>query len=97
MQYVFMGDQQEVRIVTFNTLHNGCLNSDGSAFDGQQSKVDSLASRKGLFVKCHLTELIQSVIVGPNTQPHFFTLIKRLADRYQLNVSVEKSQLSPWK
>jgi hypothetical protein len=89
--------EQEVRIVTFNTLHNGCLNSDGSPFDGQQSKVDNLENRKGFFVKCRLTELIQSVIVGPNAQPHFFTLIKRLADRYQLNVPVEKSQLLPWK
>jgi hypothetical protein len=78
-------------------LHNGCLNSDGSPFDGNQSKVDGFKNRRGFYIKSRLAELIQSVIIGPNAQPHFFTLIKRLAARYQLDVPVEKSLFLPWK
>lgn len=86
--------EQEVRVLTMNSLHSGCMNPDGSPFQlGGLGLFDP--SRKGFYVKCWLQELIQAVIVGPNAQPHFFTLIKRLVSRYGLIVEVEKSQLSP--
>lgn len=86
--------EQEVRVLTMNSLHSGCLNPDGSPYQlGGPGLFDP--SRNGFYVKCRLRELIQTVIVGPNAQPHFFTLIKRLVSRYRLFVEVEKSRLSP--
>jgi len=84
--------EEEVRIMTNNFLHSGCLNPDGS----QATKpypVDP--NRKGFYVKCRLTELVEAVIVGPNVQPHFHTLIKKLIVRYCLCATVEKSRLAP--
>ena len=84
--------EQEVRIVTLNSLHSGCLNANGHAVAERQPVFDP--NGKGFYVKCRLQELIQAVIVGPNVQPHFFTLVKRLVNRYRLFVEVEPSKLS---
>ena len=85
--------EQEVRVVTLNSLHSGCLNPDGHPIDDGQPVFDPMSN--GLYVKCRLQELIQAVIVGPNAQPHFLRLIKRLVSRYRLFVEVEPSKLSP--
>lgn len=77
-------NEQEVRIITPNV----CFNSDGISVNQDQF------TQKGLYVKCQLQTLIQAIIVGPCAEPHFFTLIERLAGRYRLCVDVTKSQLS---
>lgn len=89
--------EQEVRIITMNCLHSGCLAPDGNPVSDYQLTGPALfdPNRKGFYVKCRLQELIQAVIVGPNAQPHFITLIKRLVNRYRLFVEVEPSRLSP--
>jgi len=85
--------EQEVRVVTLNSLHSGCLNPNGHPVGDRQPVFDP--NGKGFYVKCRLQELIQAVIIGPNAQPHFFTLVKRLVSRYRLFVEVEPSKLSP--
>jgi len=89
--------EQEVRIITMNCLHSGCLTPDGNPVSDYQLTGPGLfdPNRKGFYVKCRLQELIQAVIVGPNAQPHFITLIKRLVNRYRLFVEVESSRLLP--
>lgn len=84
--------EQEIRVMTLNCLHSGCLNPDGSPVTEAQI-AHSDPNRKGIYVKCHLRELVQAVIVGPHAAPHFLTLIKRLVSRYRLFVDVEKSQV----
>jgi hypothetical protein len=83
--------EQEVRVVTLNSLHSGCLNPDGLPVVDHQPVFDP--NGKGFYVKCRLQELVQAIIVGPNAQPHFFTLVKRLVNRYRLFVEVETSKL----
>lgn len=88
--------EQEIRIMTLNCLHCGCLNPDGSPVTTAQfamaGPVDQ--SRKGFYVKCGLSELIEGVIIGPQAPIHFHTLIKRLIDRHGLAIDVERSHLS---
>lgn len=86
--------ENEVRIVTLNNFHSGCLNPDGSQA-GQQGSAVFCPEIKGLFIKCNLTELIRSVIVGPNSPPNFRMLMKRIVARYGLNIDVEYSQIKP--
>jgi len=89
--------EQEVRIVTLNSLHSGCLNPDGNPLSEDQLTGRGIIfdpNAKGLYVKCSLQDLIAKIIVGPNAQPHFFTLANRLVSRYRLFVEVEKSRLS---
>lgn len=85
--------EREVRVVTMNILHSGCLNPDGSHVDDAQV-AHSDPNRKGFYLKCRLPELVQTVIVGPQAAPHFFTLVKRLVSRYRLFVDVERSKFS---
>jgi len=89
--------EQEVRIITMNCLHSGCLAPDGNPVSSYQLTGPGLfdPNRKGFYVKCKIQELIQAVIVGPSAQPNFITLIKRLVRRYGLLVQVESSRLLP--
>jgi len=84
--------EQEVRAVTLNSLHSGCLNLDGTPFSYPQVVFDPNAA--GLYVKCALQSLITKIVVGPNTRPYFYTLVKRLVGRYRLFVPVEPSRLT---
>lgn len=85
--------EQEVRVVTLNSLHSGCLNPNGHPVVEHQAVFDP--NGKGFYVKCQLQELIQAVIVGPNAQPDFFMQVKQLVNKYRLLVEVEPSKLSP--
>ena len=51
---------------------------------------------QGLYIKCSLRELIQSIVVGPNTDWYFHMLMKRLIARFELTINVEHSKLSPF-
>ena len=84
-------DENEVRIVTLNWPHSGTFLADGSQPNGSgfNPKI------KGLHIKCDLQGLIQSVIVGPNTDWNFQMLMKRIVSRFGLSVNVEYSQLPP--
>ena len=88
--------EREIRIMTLNCLHSGCLNPDGSQVTTAQfattGPVDQ--NRKGFYVKCDLRKLIEMVIVGPRAPIHFYALIKRLINRYHLDVVVERSSSS---
>jgi hypothetical protein len=79
-----LAHEKEVRILTPSIR----FNPDGISLNKDQF------TQKGLNIKCQLQTLIQSVVVGPCAEPHFFTLIERLVGRYRLCVDVEKSQLS---
>jgi hypothetical protein len=85
-------DENEVRIVTLNFPHSGTVLPDGSLPSGTAFSPEI----KGLHIKCNLRELIQSVIVGPNTDWNFHMLIKRIIGRFGLTLNVERSQLPPW-
>ena len=76
--------EKEVRILTPNIP----FNPDGASLNQEQF------AQKGLNINCRLQTLIQAVIVGPRTEPCFFTLIERLISRYGLGVCVEKSQVA---
>jgi len=84
-------DEQEVRIVTLNSFHSGTLLPDGSQPAGPGFNPDVI----GLYIRCRLRELIQSVIAGPNTDWHFYMLMKRLVARFGLTINVEHSELTP--
>ncbi len=81
-------NENEVRIVTLNWPHSDTLLADGSQPNGSGFNQKS----KGLHVKCNLQTLIQSVIVGPNTDSNFQMLMKRVVSRFGLSVNVEYSQ-----
>ena len=85
-------DESEVRIVTLNFPHSGTLLPDGSLPSGTAFSPEI----KGMHIKCNLRELIQSVIVGPNTDWNFQMLMKRIVSRFGLIVNVERSQISPF-
>lgn len=85
-------DENEVRVVTLNFSHSGTLLPNGNLPSGTAFSPKI----KGLHIKCNLRELIQSVIVGPNTDWDFHMLIKRLIGRFGLTFNVERSQLPPW-
>ena len=53
-----------------------------------------LKSKKYRGSKAKLTELVEAVVVGPNAQPYFHTLIKNLIIRYRLSATMEKSRLA---
>ena len=84
--------EQEVRVVTLNSLHSGCLNLDGTPFSYTQVVFDPNAA--GLYIKCALQSLITKIVVGPNARLYFFTLVKRLVGRYRLFIPVEPSRLT---
>lgn len=86
-------DENEARIVTLNTFHQGTLLPDGS----QPVGAGFIPEIQGLYIKCSLHELIQSIVVGPNTDWNFHMLMKRLVARFGLTINVEHSKLSPFK
>jgi len=85
-------DENEVRIVTLNSFHSGTLFPDGNS----PSTFGVAPEIKGMHIKCSLQELIQGVVVGPNTDWNFHMLIKQIIGRYGLTVNVERSQIPPW-
>ncbi|HEY5909217.1 MAG TPA: DUF2971 domain-containing protein [Verrucomicrobiae bacterium] len=84
--------EQEIRVVTLNSLHSGCLNLDGTPWSQGQKVFDPNAA--GLYMKCSLQNLITRVVVGPNARPYFLTLVRRLVGRYRLFIPVEPSRLT---
>jgi hypothetical protein len=86
-------DENEARIVTLNSFHQGTLLPDGS----QPVCAGFAHEIQGLYIKCSLQELIQSIVVGPNTDWNFHMLMKRLVARFGLTIIVEHSKLSPFK
>lgn len=84
--------ENEVRIVTLNSFHSGCLYPDGSQAGCPGSQI-FCPDIKGFYIKCDLKRLIRSIIVGPNTETNFRELVKRLVGRYRLMVDVEHSKL----
>ena len=87
-------DENEVRILTPNYFHSGCLTPDGIQSGWPQSGQYH-PQIKGFFIRCNLTEMIKSVIVGPNNHSNFRMLMKRIVARYSLNIDVEQSQIGP--
>jgi hypothetical protein len=85
--------ENEVRIITLNTFHPGCLYPDGTPFNPQGPFF--LPRIKGFYIKCRLQELVQRVIVGPNTTSNFHMLMKRIIGRYGMTLNIEHSQLPP--
>jgi hypothetical protein len=85
-------DENEIRAVTLNYYHQGTLLPDGS----HPISTGFSPEIRGLYIKCFLQVLIQSIVVGPNTDWNFNMLIKRLTSRYGLTISVEHSKLSPF-
>ncbi|MGA3144731.1 MAG: DUF2971 domain-containing protein [Verrucomicrobiota bacterium] len=85
-------DENEARIVTLNTFHQGTLLPDGSQPVGAGFDPEI----KGLYIKCSLQGLIQSIVVGPNTDWNFHMLMKRLVARFGLTINVEHSKLPPF-
>ena len=84
-------DENEVRIATLNFPHSGTLLPDGSLPSGTGFSPEI----RGRHIKCNLRELIQSVVVGPNTDWNFQMLMKRIVGRFGLTVNVERTQISP--
>ena len=84
--------ENEVRVLTLNSFHSGCLNSDGTQIWGRSFDPNI----KGLCITCDLKVLIRSVIVGPNSTQHFRMLIKRIVARYGLTIDVEYSKVAPF-
>jgi len=82
------GWEQEVRIVTTNGLHSGCLNPDGSPV--LNYKFDPYC--EGYHIKCNLRELVQTIIIGPNADSDRFNSIKELIGKH--NLILEKSKLN---
>ena len=82
--------ENEVRIATMNFFHPWTLLPDGS----QPVSAGFAPEIPGLYIKCHLHELIQSIVVGPNTDWNFHMLMKRLVARFGLTINVEHSKLS---
>lgn len=87
-------EESEVRVLTLNTLHHGCLYPDGSQA-GLPGSAIFCPSIKGFHIKCDLKGLMRSIIVGPNSPPYFRMLIKRIVSRYGLTIGVEYSQVPP--
>jgi hypothetical protein len=84
-------DENEARIVTLNTFHQGVLLPDGT----QPVSAGFDPEIKGLHVKCSLQGLIQGIVVGPNTDWNFHMLMKRLVARFGLAINVAHSKLPP--
>lgn len=84
-------DENEARIVTLNTFHQGILLPDGT----QPVSAGFDPEIKGLYVKCGLQGLIQGIVVGPNTDWNFYMLMKRIVARFGLTINVEHSKLPP--
>jgi hypothetical protein len=82
-------DENEARVVTLNDFHHGILLPDGS----QPIGVGFNPEIQGLYIKCSLGGLFQSIIVGPNTDWNFHMLMKRLVARFGLTINVEHSKL----
>ena len=85
-------DENEARIVTLNSFHQGTLLPDGSPPVGGGFAHEI----QGLYIKCSLQELIQSIVVGPNTDWNFHMLMKRIVARFGLTINVEHSKLPPF-
>lgn len=49
---------------------------------------------EGLYIKVNLTELIEEIIVGPHSPKWFFKLVQDISEKYELNKTINKSQLS---
>ena len=86
-------DENEARIVTLNRFHQGTLLPDGS----QPVGAGLAPEIQGLYIKCRLQELIQDIVVGPNTDWNFHMLLKRFIARFGLTKNVEYSKLPPFK
>ena len=81
--------ENEARVVTLNFFHQGTLLPDGS-----QPIVAGFGPEiQGLYIKCRLQKLIQSIVVGPNKDLNFYILMKRLVTRFGLTINVEHSKL----
>ena len=85
--------ENEVRVVTMNFFYPWTLLPDGS----QPVSAGFGPEIKGLYIKCSLQGLIQSIIVGPNTDWNFHMLMKRIVARFGLTINVEHSKLSQFK
>lgn len=85
-------DENEARVITLNHFHRGTLLPDGSQPVGTGFGHEI----QGLYIKCSLQELIQGIVVGPNTDWNFLMLIKRLVARFGLTINVEHSKLPPF-
>lgn len=85
-------DENEARIVTLNNFHRGTLLPDGSEPSGRGFSPEI----QGLYIRCSLQGLIQSIVVGPNTDWKFHMLMKRVIGRFGLTINVEHSKLSPF-
>ena len=89
----FLGEN-ELRIITPNMAHPGCLDMDGGKMSLSRGMDPNIL---GLNLKADLKRLIKSVIIGPNQSPYFRMLIKRLVARYDLTVGVDYSHIPPFK
>jgi hypothetical protein len=49
---------------------------------------------EGVYIKTNLEELIDSIIISPNSPKWFFELVETITKKFELNVTVEKSKLS---
>ncbi len=49
---------------------------------------------EGLYIKVDLNDLIEEIVVGPHSPQWFFKLIQDISEKYYLNKSIQKSQLS---
>jgi hypothetical protein len=85
-------EENEARVVTLNSFHSGTLLPDGS----QPLNAEFNPEIQGLYIKCCLRELIQYVIVGPNTDWNFRLLMKRFVSRFGLTINVEQSKVPPF-
>lgn len=48
---------------------------------------------KGIYVNVNLTELIESIYISPHSSHDFITEVKKVASKYNLNKSIQKSNL----
>jgi hypothetical protein len=87
--------EKEVRIVTLNSMHLGCLNPDGKPVTDFQLTGPGLfdPDGKGFYLRCSLPSLVQSIVLNPRSPLHMHNLIARLLSRYQVHVPLLRSSI----
>ncbi len=87
--------EQEIRIMTFNFKHQGCVSMEGRPYTPEQCSGKNMNNfeNPGLYVGINFVQLIDKVVLAQNAPAWFEHLIRRIFELSKFSIPIERSKI----
>lgn len=87
--------EQEVRIITFNFKHQGCISMEGRPYTLEQCSDKNMNNFEnlGLYIGINFEKLVDTVILAPKVTDWLENLIRRIFELSKFNIPVKRSKI----